>query len=64
MIGDYINKDVVSTLTFSEFKESFSGNVEISKHKLTLREAYNELGGGTNKPKSEKKKEKKNIDKY
>ena len=67
MISDYINKVVVSKLSFSEFKDQFKTNLEIGRHKLTLREAYNELDGGkdqpeTKKPEPEKKKEKKKKD--
>ena len=59
MISDYINKVVVSKLSLSEFKEQFEGNLEIGRHRLTLKEAYSQLGGGTDKPKTEKKKDKK-----
>ena len=67
MISNYINKVVVSAMTFSEFKEAFEGNLEIGRHRLTLREAYKELDGGKDKPESkkpetEKKKGKKKKD--
>jgi len=45
MISDYINKVAVSKMTFDEFCEKLEGNIEIGRHKLTMKEAFIELGG-------------------
>jgi hypothetical protein len=45
MIQDYINKEAVSKMTFEEFKECLGNNIEIARHKLTVKEAFIELGG-------------------
>lgn len=58
MLSDYINKDAVAEMTFEEFEKIFSGNIEIARHKMTLEQAFKELGGKTApKPKKSKKNE-------
>jgi hypothetical protein len=32
-------------MTFEEFKECLGNNIEIARHKLTVKEAFIELGG-------------------
>ena len=62
MISDYINSKAVSKMTFEEFEKQMAGNVEISRHKLTLREAFIELGGTFKKEEKPKKKKKSKKD--
>jgi hypothetical protein len=45
MIQDYINKEAVSKMTFEEFEKCLGNNIEIARHKLTVKEAFIELGG-------------------
>jgi hypothetical protein len=45
MISDYINKIAVSNMTFEEFEKSQGDNIEIGRHKLTVKQAFIELGG-------------------
>lgn len=45
MLGDYFNKNAVSGMTFEEFESRWNGNIEIVRHKLTMKEAFIELGG-------------------
>lgn len=45
MIQDFINKEAVSKMSFEEFQESQGNNIEIVRHRLTVKEAFIELGG-------------------
>ena len=57
MLSDYISKEAVSQMTFEEFKGRWDCNIEIIRHKLTMKQAFKELGGVTIKePKKKFKK--------
>jgi hypothetical protein len=45
MLSDYFSKKAVSRMTFEEFESRFNCNIEIIRHKLTMKEAFVELGG-------------------
>ena len=45
MLSDYFNKNAISELTFEEFESRWNGNIEIVRHKLSMKEAFIELGG-------------------
>jgi len=51
MLEKYISKEAVAKMSYSEFKETFEGNVLISRSGLTIREAFKELGGTHSKKK-------------
>ena len=57
MISDYINPEAIANMSYEDFKKDFEGNVEIARHRLTLREAFKELGGKFGKKKDKKKEE-------
>lgn len=45
MLSDYFSKKAISRMTFEEFESRFNCNIEIIRHKLTMKEAFVELGG-------------------
>lgn len=51
MLSDYINKEAVSKMSYKDFKEILGGNIAISRHKMTMKQAFKELGGKLNKSK-------------
>lgn len=62
MLSDYFSKEAISQMTFEEFESRWNGNLNIVRHKLTMKEAFKELGGvikvKESKPKVERKKKK------
>ena len=62
MLSDYFSKEAVSRMTFEEFKSRWNCNIEIVRHKLTMKEAFIELGGKITKKKKHYKKPTKVID--
>lgn len=54
MLSDYINKEAVKNMTFTEFKRQFTGSPILSRYKIGVRDAYRELGGTLRKRKGEK----------
>lgn len=45
MLSDYFSKKAISRMTFEQFLSQYDCNIEIIRHKLTMKEAFIELGG-------------------
>ena len=57
MLDKYFNREIVSQMTFKEFKETFTGSAILVKYRIDIKDAFKQLGGKMTKSKKKVKKE-------
>jgi len=57
MLENYFNKELVSQMTFKEFEKTYTGSAVLIKYRISLKDAFKQLGGKMSKPKKIKKEE-------
>ena len=55
MLEDYFNADVVSQMTFKEFEAAYSGNQNLIRLRIDIKDAFKQLGGKMYKANKAKK---------
>ena len=45
MLDKYFNRDIVSEMTFEEFKSTYTGSAILSKLRIDIKDAFKQLGG-------------------
>ena len=54
MLKDYFNTEIITQMTFKEFEATYRGNDILIKYRISLKDAFKQLGGKMTKKKVKK----------